>query len=65
MLFKPAAVNTQFDFCHVQPATMFGCEMKLQLFEKATSFCWRKVFIQRSGFVGAEVIQNYSDEGRT
>ena len=53
-----ASKDAQFDLGHVEPTAMLGGVMELQLLPQAMGFCRRKGLIERSRFVGVEIVQD-------
>ena len=53
--------DTELNFSHVEPRTMFRRVVKMQAFQEAIGLSWRKGFIQGGGRVGIEIVQNEMD----
>ncbi len=55
---------TDLDFSHIQPASVFGRVVKLQLPRQPPRLGWLEGRIQRGGFMGVQVILNHPDHFR-
>jgi len=53
-----ATKNVQFDLGHIEPTTMFRCEVKLQSVQDAAGFRWLEGFIQGRGCMSVQVVFN-------
>jgi hypothetical protein len=56
------AQHTQLYFSHIEPTAMFRCVVKLQSPEHASGLCGLKRLVQRSRFVGIEMVQHHTDD---
>lgn len=67
LLVRNAAVETlspqyaEFDFSHIEPATVFRCVMKPKAMVEAMSFRCRKGFIEGSSIMRVEIVEYDND----
>ena len=62
VVFHGSTQNAQFNLRHVEPTTMLGGVMELQLSQDPPCFLWREGFIQGGGLVSGQVVQHNADK---
>lgn len=67
LVFQPAVETTPlehayFDLGHVQPTGVLGRVVKFQLPQQPSCKGWLECLIQRSRFMGVEIVLNYSND---
>ena len=58
--------DTQLNLSHIEPTTMLGSIVNLQLIKNTFGFRWLERFVERRGYVGVELVvhqANFDDMG--
>ena len=51
--------DAEFDLCHIEPTAVFGSVVKLQTPGDAPGFSGREGLVERSRFMGVEIVQHH------
>src|SRR4030043_1236371 len=50
--------GAEFNFCHIEPATVFGCVMDIETLCQTPGFSWLKNLIKRRKSMGIQIIHD-------